>query len=62
MSVPSTNEMRIWALSAVACGFSEELPVGMLLTGPVNGDERLLQTAHAVEQAMPDARRRPPMP
>jgi Asp-tRNA(Asn)/Glu-tRNA(Gln) amidotransferase A subunit family amidase len=34
----------------------------MLLNGPVNGDERLLQAAYAIEQALPDARRRAPMP
>jgi len=47
---------------SVPCGFSDGLPVGLLLTGPVNGDERLLQLAHSVERALPDARRRPPMP
>ena len=47
---------------SLPCGLSDELPVGMLLTGPVNGDERLLQIAYAVEQAMPEARKRPPMP
>jgi aspartyl-tRNA(Asn)/glutamyl-tRNA(Gln) amidotransferase subunit A len=47
---------------SLPCGFADGLPVGMLLTGPVNGDERLLAAAHAIEQALPDARRRPPMP
>ncbi len=47
---------------SLPCGFADGLPVGMLLTGPVNGDERLLQAAFAMEQALPDARRRPPMP
>ena len=47
---------------SLPCGLSDELPVGLLLTGPVNGDERLLQIAHSVERALPDARRRPPMP
>lgn len=47
---------------SLPCGFSEDLPVGLCLTGPINGDERLLQTAHAIEQALPWGYRRPPMP
>lgn len=47
---------------SVPCGFSDGLPVGMLLNGPVNGDERLLQAAYSIESALSDARRRPPMP
>ena len=47
---------------SVPCGLSEGLPVGMLLNGPVNGDERLLQAAYAIEQALPYGHRRPPMP
>lgn len=47
---------------SVPCGYSEDLPVGMCLTGPVNGDERLLQNAFAMEQALPFGYRRPPMP
>lgn len=47
---------------SVPCGFSDGLPVGLLLTGPVNSDERILQAGHAVEQAFPEAKRRPPMP
>lgn len=34
------------------CGFSEGLPVGLQLMGPVMGDEKLLQTAYAVERAL----------
>ena len=47
---------------SLPCGLSEGLPVGMLLTGPVNGDERLLQAAYAIERALPFGHRRPPMP
>jgi aspartyl-tRNA(Asn)/glutamyl-tRNA(Gln) amidotransferase subunit A len=41
------------------CGFSEGLPVGLQLLGPVMADERLLELAHAVEQVLPDAHIRP---
>jgi len=47
---------------SLPCGFSEDLPVGMCLTGPAHGDERLLQIAFAIEQALPWGYRRPPMP
>ncbi|MCB0825162.1 MAG: Asp-tRNA(Asn)/Glu-tRNA(Gln) amidotransferase subunit GatA [Armatimonadetes bacterium] len=42
-------------------GLSEGLPVGLLLNGPVNGDERLLQISYAVEQAL-GFDKRAPMP
>jgi aspartyl-tRNA(Asn)/glutamyl-tRNA(Gln) amidotransferase subunit A len=44
------------------CGFSDGLPVGLQLLAPPLEDERLLQTAYAVERALPDATRRPPIP
>lgn len=44
------------------CGYSEGLPVGLQLMAPVLQDERLLQVAYSVEQALPDATRRPPIP
>jgi aspartyl-tRNA(Asn)/glutamyl-tRNA(Gln) amidotransferase subunit A len=44
------------------CGFSEGLPVGLQLMGPAMADERLLSAAYAVERALPEARRRPPVP
>lgn len=47
---------------SLPCGFSQDLPVGMCLTGPVNSDERLLQIAYACEQGLPWGYRRPPMP
>ena len=44
------------------CGFSNGLPVGFQLMGPAMSDERLLSTAYAVERALPEARRRAPVP
>ncbi|HEY0867858.1 MAG TPA: Asp-tRNA(Asn)/Glu-tRNA(Gln) amidotransferase subunit GatA [Fimbriimonas sp.] len=44
------------------CGFTEGLPVGLQLLAPPLEDERLLQLAHCVERALPDATRRPPIP
>jgi aspartyl-tRNA(Asn)/glutamyl-tRNA(Gln) amidotransferase subunit A len=38
---------------SLPCGLSGGLPVGIHLMGPVMGDERLLQIAYAVEQALP---------
>jgi len=38
---------------SLPCGLSEGLPVGVHLMGPVMGDERLLQIAYSVEQALP---------
>ncbi|MDI9635025.1 Asp-tRNA(Asn)/Glu-tRNA(Gln) amidotransferase subunit GatA [Kamptonema cortianum] len=46
---------------SVPCGLSNDLPVGLLLTGPVNGDEKLLQQAYAVEQGLGRDYRRPPI-
>jgi aspartyl-tRNA(Asn)/glutamyl-tRNA(Gln) amidotransferase subunit A len=44
------------------CGFSDGLPVGLQLLGAPLRDETLLQHAYVVEQALPDATRRPPIP
>ena len=44
------------------CGFSEGLPVGMQLMGPVMGDERLLQLAYLVESALGIGPVRPNLP
>jgi aspartyl-tRNA(Asn)/glutamyl-tRNA(Gln) amidotransferase subunit A len=44
------------------CGFSEQLPVGLQLTGAPLTDERLLQIAYCVEKALPNATARPPLP
>lgn len=46
---------------SIPCGMSDVLPVGMLLTGPVMGDERLLQSAWLFEQAFGRDYRRPPI-
>jgi aspartyl-tRNA(Asn)/glutamyl-tRNA(Gln) amidotransferase subunit A len=47
---------------SIPCGFSEGLPVGIQLMGPVLSDETILQLAYAAEKALPDATRRPPIP
>ncbi len=47
---------------SIPCGYADDLPVGMLLNGPVGQDERLLQAAYAIERALPWGYRRPPMP
>lgn len=44
------------------CGFSEGLPVGVQLLAPPLADEKLLQVAYSLEQALPDAQKRPPLP
>ncbi|MCG9894182.1 MAG: hypothetical protein MH204_01745, partial [Fimbriimonadaceae bacterium] len=46
---------------SLPAGLSAGLPVGMMLTGPVMGDERLLQAARSIERAMPPLPR-PPIP
>ncbi len=46
---------------SLPCGNAGDMPVGMLLTGPIMGDERLLSTAYAAEQAMGFSGRRPPI-
>lgn len=43
-------------------GFADGLPVGLQLMMPNMQDERLLQIAYAVEQALPEARGRPNLP
>ncbi len=47
---------------SIPCGFAHDLPVGMCLTGPIMGDETLLQTSYSIEQNLPWGYRRPPMP
>ncbi len=44
------------------CGLSEGLPVGLQLYAAPLQDERLLQIAYCVEQALPNATLRPPIP
>ncbi len=43
-------------------GFAHNLPVGLQLMGPQMGDEKLLQTAFAVESVFETQRMRPPIP
>jgi len=44
------------------CGFSEGLPVGLQILGAPLQDEKVLQFGYCVEQALPDATARPPLP
>jgi aspartyl-tRNA(Asn)/glutamyl-tRNA(Gln) amidotransferase subunit A len=46
---------------SIPCGADNDMPVGLLLTGPVMGDEKLLQAAWAAEQALGFVGRRPPI-
>jgi amidase len=47
---------------SVPAGFTPGgLPVGLQLVGPVGGERRLLEIAHAYEQLNPVGRRRPPL-
>ena len=46
--------------TAIPCGFTDTgLPVGMMFTGPLGGDKKVLQIAQAAEQAA-DWYRTPP--
>jgi len=45
---------------SINCGFADGLPVGLQLLGAPLKDERLLEIAYTVEQAMPEARKRAP--
>jgi aspartyl-tRNA(Asn)/glutamyl-tRNA(Gln) amidotransferase subunit A len=44
------------------CGYTQGLPVGLQLLAAPLQDERLLQMAYCVEQALPNATQRPPIP
>ncbi|HWD38922.1 MAG TPA: Asp-tRNA(Asn)/Glu-tRNA(Gln) amidotransferase subunit GatA [Fimbriimonas sp.] len=44
------------------CGFADGLPVGLQFIARPLDDEKLLQMAYCVEQALPNATRRPPLP
>jgi len=37
---------------SIPCGLSDGLPVGLQLAGPALSDSRLLDAAHALEQAI----------
>jgi Asp-tRNA(Asn)/Glu-tRNA(Gln) amidotransferase A subunit family amidase len=48
---------------SIPCGISEEgLPIGMQLVGRWFDDQRVLNVAHAYQQATDWALRRPPLP
>ncbi len=47
---------------SLQAGFARGLPVGLQLMGPQMGDEKLLQTAFAVERVFETQRMRPPIP
>ncbi len=38
---------------SIPCSLANGLPVGLCLNGPVMGDEKLLQAAYSIEQALP---------
>jgi aspartyl-tRNA(Asn)/glutamyl-tRNA(Gln) amidotransferase subunit A len=46
---------------SVPCGFSQDLPVGLQVTGPSFGEPMVLRVAHAYEQATDWHLRRPPL-
>jgi len=47
---------------SLQAGFAHGLPVGLQLMGPQMGDEKLLQTAFAVERVFETQRKSPPIP
>lgn len=46
---------------SIPCGLSDDLPVGLLLTGPRMGDEELLKHSFTIESAIGNGYRRPPI-
>lgn len=46
---------------SINCGFTGGLPVGLQLLAAPSLDEKLLQTAYCIEQALPAATKRPPI-
>ncbi|MEI6043894.1 MAG: Asp-tRNA(Asn)/Glu-tRNA(Gln) amidotransferase subunit GatA [Chloroflexota bacterium] len=46
---------------SVPCGFSEGLPVGLQILGPVLGEEKVLRVAYAYEQATNWHKQNPPL-
>ena len=56
----SQNLAGICAIS-LPCGFVDGLPVGLQITGPALGEEAVLQTAYAYEQATQWHKQRPSM-
>lgn len=46
---------------SIPCGFSNNLPVGLQILGPVLGEEKVLRVAHAYEQATNWHKQNPPL-
>lgn len=46
---------------SIPCGTADDLPVGLCLNGPINGDEKLLQIAYTLDRAIGRDYRRPPI-
>jgi aspartyl-tRNA(Asn)/glutamyl-tRNA(Gln) amidotransferase subunit A len=60
----NTRPFNVWGLPAISipCGFtSGGLPIGMQIAGPHWQEARVLQLAHAYEQATPWHERQPPI-
>jgi aspartyl-tRNA(Asn)/glutamyl-tRNA(Gln) amidotransferase subunit A len=58
----NTRPVNVWGLPAISipCGFTEAgLPIGLQIIGPHWGEARVLQVAHAYEQATAWHRRQP---
>jgi aspartyl-tRNA(Asn)/glutamyl-tRNA(Gln) amidotransferase subunit A len=58
----NTRPINVWGLPAISipCGFTEAgLPIGLQIIGPHWGEARVLQVAHAYEQATAWHRRQP---
>jgi len=59
----NTRPVNVWGLPAISvpCGFTEAgLPIGLQIIGPHWGETRILQWAHAYEQATAWHKRQPP--
>ncbi len=60
----NTRPINVWGLPAISvpCGFtSAGLPIGLQIVGPHWGEARVLQMAHAYEQATAWHKREPPV-
>ena len=58
----NTRPINVWGLPAISvpCGFTEAgLPIGLQIIGPHWGEARVLQVAHAYEQATAWHKREP---
>ncbi|MGH9501516.1 MAG: amidase [Terriglobales bacterium] len=62
MLLRNTRPINVWGLPAISvpCGFTEGgLPIGLQIIGPHWGEARILQLAHAYEQATAWQKRKP---